>query len=136
MRDAASWCSAKAAPAAAAPTGMDKCRPSSQACTNAGSIGIEDNTGTLNSAHMRCTAPLHGRMSTNLQNRYVMQEMQVLGGCSHSEQQGHENPAMFVTTPRTGILTLLQKVSSFITSLTATSCGVVTTTAPSIAEDK
>ncbi len=40
---------------------------------------------------------------------------------SHSEQQGQVKPAMFVTTPRTGMLTFSQKVSSFITSLTATS---------------
>mmetsp|Transcript_15674 Transcript_15674/g.44363 ORF Transcript_15674/g.44363 Transcript_15674/m.44363 type:complete len:242 (+) Transcript_15674:303-1028(+) len=39
--------------------------------------------------------------------------------------------AMFSTTPRTGILVFLQKLSSLRTSIMATSCGVVTTTAPS-----
>jgi hypothetical protein len=55
---------------------------------------------------------------------------------AHSEQHGQVKPAMLVTTPRTGMLTFSQKVSSFMTSLTATSCGVVTTMAPSIMVDK
>lgn len=38
---------------------------------------------------------------------------------------------MFSTTPTTGVLVLRQKLSSLRTSAIATSCGVLTTTAPS-----
>jgi len=104
---------------------------------------MDGSMGTLKSAHMRCTAPLEGRISTNLRrvtqsnndarsdckrkgSMYLKQT--TIAGCrmpavieAYSEQHGQVKPAMLVTTPRTGMLTFSQKVSSFMTSLTATS---------------
>ncbi len=143
ITEVANWRSADAAPAGATPTELRRCCPCSPACTKAGSIGMDGSMGTLNSAHIRWTEPFEGRISINLDKTigtktdncsrptYYKRFMQ-----SHSEQQGQVKPAILVTTPRTGILTFSQNVSSFITSLTATSCGVVTTTAPSMILDK
>ena len=50
------------------------------------------------------------------------------------ERSGRVRPHIFSTTPRTGSFVILQKLSSFRTSAIATSCGVVTTTAPSIVD--
>src|SRR5205085_7151439 len=49
----------------------------------------------------------------------------------HTLQLGQTNPDMFSTMPRTRIPAFRQKSSSLRTSRRATSCGVVTITAPS-----
>ena len=45
-------------------------------------------------------------------------------------QCGQTKPLMFSTKPSTGMLTLSNIVFALIASESATSCGVVTTTAP------
>jgi hypothetical protein len=50
------------------------------------------------------------------------------------EQFGHTNPLIFSTTPNICVLVFWQKLISFRTSANDTSYGVVTTTAPSLAE--
>ena len=52
--------------------------------------------------------------------------------CDSPLQDGQTNPDIFSTKPMTGMPTLRQKSISLRTSCNATSCGVVTRTAPSI----
>lgn len=89
--------------------------PWSQHLASCGSIGILPKNGTCISFAIAWAPPVVG----------VKIWVSFL-------QLGQTNPLIFSTTPRTRTWTFLQKLISFLTSNKATSCGVVTITAPSM----
>ena len=84
--------------------------PSSPAMTTRGSIGTRPRNGRSNSL-ATCSPP------------------PVLNISTVSPQWGQTKPDMFSTTPTMSTLTVLQKLIDFLTSASATFCGVVTTMA-------
>ena len=85
----------------------------SPASATDGSMGREPRKGTPMSSAIRFPPP-ERRM------------------CVTSPHLGQTKPLMFSTTPRTFMPTWAQKVMDLRTSMAATRCGVVTTTAPSM----
>src|SRR5438094_913702 len=99
------WASGR--PGSAATTG----RPSSLPTRIAGLMGTRPRNGTPSLA-AACSAPPLEKMSVSWW------------------QWGQTNPLMFSTNPSTGMFTLSNIVFALMASARATSCGVVTTTAP------
>jgi len=87
--------------------------PASQLSRSLGSKGTRPRSGILRSSHIFAAPPVTGGKISLWQAQF-----------------GQTNPDMFSTTPIIGVSVFLQKFSSFLTSARATSCGVVTTTAP------
>lgn len=111
---------------------LRKSTPSSQLLANLGSTGKLPKYGTFNSLHISFAPPVvAGNISDSRYKLNTKANMFTdLIFLALTVQDGQTKTDIFSTTPKIFMLTFRQKSISFRTSNKATSCGVVTITAP------